>query len=187
MIAVLLAVVVPIDCAVVPGSAGDAWLDAQVEEANTIFAPAGIEFVRRPTRMLPAKHETLVTRADRTALADHLQRKVVNCFVVGTLMDIHTPGKRRQGVHWRPRGHRRAAKGAHYVIVAADAGKTVLAHELGHFFGNRVHPKTPGNIMSYNRGDAPPFFDAGQLKTIARFLRAFLRSKELVEVKPDEP
>ena len=130
-------------------------------------------------RTLPAKHAHLVTRADRTALADEMKPKVVNCFVVGTLMDIHTPGLACQGVHWRPRGHKKAPSGAHYVIVAAYAGKTVLAHELGHFFGNRTHPKTKDNIMSYNRGDQPPFFDAGQLKKIGRFLRRFLRSGEL--------
>ncbi len=72
------------------------------------------------------------------------------------------------------------------MILAAYAGKTVLAHELGHFFGNRTHPKTPGNIMSYDRGQMPPFFDAGQLRKIARFLRAFLRSRELRPVKKTE-
>jgi hypothetical protein len=180
-VVLLAATVVPIECAVVEGVVDDAWLDAQVLAANRIFEPAKLRFVRRPKRTLPAKHAHLVTRADRTALGDEMKPKVVNCFIVGTLMDIHTAGRPRQGVHWRPRGHKKTPRGAHYVIVAAYAGKTVLAHELGHFFGNRVHPKTKGNIMSYNRGDQPPFFDAGQLKKIGRFLRRFLRSGELAK------
>lgn len=179
---------VTVDCAAVDVDGApvvdSVWLDAQVEQANTVFAPAGIRFVRAAVaRTVPAGHADLLTRRDRTALADHLRREVINCFVVRALADIHEAGRRRQGVHWRPRGHRTARKGAHYVILAAYAGKTVLAHELGHFFGNRTHPETPGNIMSYDRGQQPPFFDAGQLRTIGRFLRAFLRSGELRPVQ----
>ncbi len=105
-----------IDCAAVEVDGApvvdEAWLDTRVEQANTIFSAAGIRFERAAARTIPVRHADLVTRRDRTALADHLQRRVINCFVVRSLADIHEAGKRRQGVHWRPRGHRKAPKGA---------------------------------------------------------------------------
>ena len=54
--------------------------------------------------------------------------------------------------------------------------------QLGHFFGNRVHPETPGNIMSYNRGDDVPFFDEDQIDRIHMFTRRFLRTRELLPI-----
>jgi len=79
------------------------------------------------------------------------------------------------GVHWRSRGRHRA----HFVIVAASAWVTTLAHELGHFFGNPHHP-TPGNLMSYEGRTETSGFDALQGRRIAAHLRRFLRSRELV-------
>ena len=79
------------------------------------------------------------------------------------------------GVHWRPQSDLRK----HYVIIAASALPSTLAHELGHFFGNG-HSKVPNNVMSYDRTGAPVFFDAGQQRKVKTFARLFLRSKELV-------
>lgn len=184
MIGVLLAVTLPLQCAV--PQAGDKpavdrkWLEERVAEANAIFAPQGIQFALQPTRDLPARHAVMEDRRDRTALTSQLQPKVINCFVVNALWDIHEKGRLRQGVHWRPRG-KHGSK--HYVIIAAYSGPTVLAHELGHFFGNRKHSPTPGNIMSYSRGEGLPVFDAKQARVIARFLRRFIKTKELVPLK----
>jgi hypothetical protein len=53
------------------------------------------------------------------------------------------------------------------VILSATARPTVLAHELGHFFGNG-HSTVPNNVMSYIRTDAEVFFDNKQIGVIKR-------------------
>ena len=152
-----------------------AWLERQVTWANTILGPHGVELRLAETRPLDARHARLVTRRDRNALARKLKRGVVNCFVVASMMDIHEPGRTLMGVHWRPP----TAPGKHLVILTTLAGETVLAHELGHFFGNPRHSKTPGNIMSYERGDGPPFLDARRARRVRASVRKFLRTGEL--------
>ncbi len=158
-----------------------AWIDARVERANAIFAPAGLRFavawVRPAPPTVPAR---LITRADRHATGATLQPDVVNVYVAAHLEDIHEPGRVRRGVHWRPR----RPKGSHLVIVAAYSGEHVLAHELGHFFGNPKHSDTPGNLMSYTRADGLPTLDAAQRRRIRAHLRRFLRTGELKRVDP---
>jgi hypothetical protein len=151
--------------------------------ANRIFEDAGISFVLSGVRTMPAAHARLENRRDRHALGDLMHPDVINWFAVESLRDVDDPGRTRMGVHWRPAGH----PGAHLVIVSARADADVLAHELGHFFGNREHPDTPGNIMSY-RATPPgtlPFFDAAQKTRMRRFLRNFLRTSEIVPVPED--
>jgi hypothetical protein len=150
------------------------WLTERIETANRIYAACGIEFVVAATRPLDARHADLVTRADRHALGAAMEPRVANVFVVASLRDVDAEGY-RQGVHWRPARR----PGAHFVIVSADSGPSTLAHELGHFFGNG-HSSVRGNLMSYERGDGDPFFDAAQQRRIALFLARFLRTRELV-------
>jgi hypothetical protein len=154
------------------------WLEEQVEAAKEIFRPAGVQFVLERVRPLPAEHAMLEDRADRHALGALVERRVINCFIVASLRDVDDPRLYRRGVHWRARGH---GPNNHFVIVSAVSGETVLAHELGHFFGN-PHSTTAGNIMSYDRGEVPPFFDEAQQRRIALFARRFVRTRELVPV-----
>lgn len=166
------------------------WIAAQVAEANRAFAPAGIRFevAREDTHDSPT---ALVTREDRNALAGRVVPGFVNWFVAASLMDVDTPGVVRRGVHWHAtRGGlpwhggkplRDASPGdppVHFVIVSAIAQPRVLAHELGHFFGNPKHSDTFGNVMSYEQGDAPPEFDAAQLQRIRRALARFVKAGE---------
>jgi hypothetical protein len=154
-----------------------AWLDERVKWSDEVFGKHGVTFEVVRRRSLAEKHAKLETRSDRHALGALVEDKVVNCFIVKSLRDVDDPGVRyRQGVHWRPQGYPEK----HFVVVSSIAGMTVLAHELGHFFGNRRHSKTPGNLMSYTRGDGDPFFDAAQIKILHRHVRRFLRSGELV-------
>ncbi|AKF03270.1 hypothetical protein [Sandaracinus amylolyticus] len=158
----------------------DAWLSAQVASANEIFAPHGVGFVVDSRATLPDAHARLETRADRHALGARLDPSRIDWFVVRSLRDVDDPSQMRRGVHWRPAGR----PGAHFVIVSAISGPTVLAHELGHYFGN-PHSSTPGNIMSYERGDVPPFFDAPQSRRIARFASRFARERAPAPIDRD--
>ncbi len=174
--------VFPVRFSVAPTEAGEPvvdrpWIDAQVGWANRIFTPARIAFEVAEVVELPRAHHAMETRADRHALGQFLESGVINAFLVSSLRDVDDPSRYRQGVHWRPRGG--YPEGSHLVIVSRIAGPTVLAHELGHFFGNRRHPETAGNIMSYSRGEGVPFFDATQLRRIARFRERFIATGEL--------
>jgi len=157
-----------------------AWLAERIEMANRIYAPAGVSFRLAHTDALEPGHEHIVTRHYRSVLGALVADGVINVFVVASLADVDVEGRVLRGVHWRSR----LAPSGHYVILSRIAGPTVLAHELGHFYGNS-HSLTPGNIMSYNRGDVEqPFFDDGQIRRIRRFARRFQRTRELVPVQP---
>lgn len=179
----------PVVFHVAPGAEGpvvdEAWLDAQVEQANGIFAEHGVRFVRAGVRALPAEHGVLEDRAGRNALGAFLEAGVVNAFIVESLRDVDDPEVLRQGVHWRPFGRKVGRRGwvPHLVIVAAYARPTVLAHELGHFFGNPNHTATKGNLMSYDRGPGPPTLDATQGRRVRQHVRRFLRSGEVRPAK----
>lgn len=149
----------------------DAWITEQLEQANALFAPHRVGFVLDARVALPEEHATLETRRDRHALGALLDPARIDVFVVRSLRDIDDPTLLRRGVHWRPAGR----PGAHFVVVSAISGPTVLAHELGHYFGN-PHSATPGNIMSYDRGQVPPFFDDAQARRIARSAQRFART-----------
>ena len=156
----------------------DAWIETQVTNANALFSPHGVRFRLVERHTMPERHARLETRRDRHALGGRMHPQRIDWFVVHSLRDVDEPDRMRQGVHWRPRGAEYPAR-AHFVITSSIAGETVLAHELGHFFGNG-HSDVPGNIMSYDRGDVPPFFDATQAARIRFSLRRFLSRGELL-------
>lgn len=153
-----------------------AFIAEQLAAANTIFGPLGIELVDKEHVPLLGTHAELVTRADRDALARHVRRGVIDCFVVAKLMDVDEPGRERRGVHW----HARPAPHANFLIVSKISRPYVLAHELGHLFGNREHSDVPGNLMSYTRAEGPPFLDETQVGRVRRALSAMLKSRRLV-------
>lgn len=158
----------------------DEWLREQVATANHLFGPHGVGFRVEERYRLPERHAMLETRSDRHALGALIDPVRIDVFIVRSLRDVDDPSLMRRGVHWRPAGY----PGAHFVIVSAIAGPNVLAHELGHYFGS-PHSPTPGNIMSYERGDGPPFFDRAQGSRIRRFARNFARNGAPVPVARD--
>lgn len=166
----------------------DAWLETRLEWTNKVFGTRRIAFAAVASRALGQEHARLETRADRDALGPEVRGQVINCFVVESLRDVDDPSQMRRGVHWRPRG---GPAGRHYVILSSIAGPTVLAHELGHFFGNPRHSEVPGNIMSYAHGQGIPVFDDRQARTVMAFARRFLATGELVPASqllaPPEP
>lgn len=159
----------------------DSWIEQQLTWANHIYWPSGVTFEEAGKRPLDERHAKLETRQDRHDLTPKVVDGVINCFVVHSLRDVDDPSRYRQGVHWRPPGF----AGKHFVVLSSIAGPTVLAHELGHFFGNHRHSDVRGNIMSYSRGDDPPFFDAPQIKKIHRIVHRFIASGELVPPRAD--
>jgi len=153
-----------------------AWLTGEIDAAERLFEPFGVQFTRVDGPPLDAQLSHVETRADRDALASHATRDVIDVFVVGSLRDVDDPSRMRRGVHWH------APTGAHYLILVASSPTTVLAHELGHYFGN-AHSRVPDNVMSYERTGAPVFFDADQGKRIAAHARAYVERKELLPVR----
>jgi hypothetical protein len=155
----------------------DAWLQTQIDEANRLFGPISARFRRTTTKPLAEPHGELHTRADRDALTPLSEGHSIEVFVVRELEDVDEPGRPRMGVCWTGRGGRR------FIVVARTAHPTVLAHELGHFFGN-PHSTVVNNLMSYSRDGAPVFLDARQASTIKTFTSKFLATGRLIDVGP---
>jgi hypothetical protein len=151
------------------------WLALEIDTAEGLFEPFGVRFARADGAPLDARLARVETRADRNLLASHIAPGVIDVFVVGSLRDVDDPAQKRRGVHWH------APSGAHYLILVASAPATVLAHELGHYFGNQ-HSHVLDNVMSYERSGAPVFFDAEQGKRIAARARAYVKCGELAPV-----
>ncbi|MEY2930249.1 MAG: hypothetical protein RL033_998 [Pseudomonadota bacterium] len=152
------------------------FISEQLAAANSIYLPLGIELVDQGRVPLAAAHAEQLTRSHRDALARYVRKGAIHCFVVAKLMDVDEPGRERRGVHWHPR----PAPTRSFLIVSQISGPDVLAHELGHFFGNREHSTVPGNLMSYQRGDRPPFLDEAQTLRVQRTLAGLLKSGTLV-------
>jgi hypothetical protein len=167
----------PLSIAVTEEEAGkpardDAWIDAQTAEAVRLFEPAGVALREVGSRALAPRFSRIETREDRDALASAIEARRINVMVVASLRDVDDPRRFRMGVHWR----HRATPERRLVIIAANARPTVLAHELGHFFG-LGHSGVDDNVMSYARTGAPVSFDAAQIAKIRSAARGYASSK----------
>jgi hypothetical protein len=134
-----------------------AWIEERMAEPARLYNPLGIYFRKPELRPLGEQHAALETREDRDALGALWKKGVVNVFVVSTLRDVDNKESLIMGVHWAPGGD----LAHHFIIVAARASKTTLAHELGHYFG-LPHKHVPDNLMSYNRTGIDVFLDSSQ-------------------------
>jgi len=161
----------------------DAWVDAQIAEANRLFAPAGVAFRWTTTRTASEHAVHVETRADRDAIGDGpgaLDAGVVNVTIAGSLRDVDEPGRMRMGVCWQ----RSDDASRRYVILSASAKPMVLAHELGHFFGNG-HTQVPNNLMSYVHPDPSlTAFDEAQLARVRARANAAVAAGLLVDELP---
>jgi hypothetical protein len=155
--------------------AEQAFLAQQLRHADRIFEPLGVALSCAGVRRAPAVPARIVSREQRDALGAWLVPRVLNVFVAGSLMDVDEPGRERRGVHWRVRSDPRR----HLIILSAKSGPYVLAHELGHFFGNPAHSETPGNLMSYAHTDAIPWLDAHQVARVQTSAAEMLTRGEL--------
>ena len=161
--------------------ADEAFLERQLETANRIFAPYGVQLERRERHDRDARAARMETRADRDALGAFVRPHWINVFVVASLMDVDEPRRVRRGVHWHSTSH----APAHYLILSRISFDAVLAHELGHFLGNPRHSETPGNLMSYHHTDVLPFLDPPQQQRLRRSVAAYLRTGELRRLAAD--
>jgi len=157
----------------------DAWIDAQLAEAERLFAPHGVHFAKASRRLSGSLYAKMETRADRDALYAMMRPNVINVFVVASLKDVDEKDRWRMGVHWRPS----QKTSARYIILAANAAPAVLAHELGHYFGN-PHSPTPDNVMSYTRTGGALYFDAPQIARIRATARRYIAEREIVPLPP---
>jgi hypothetical protein len=163
--------------------APESFIAEQLAAANAIYGPRGIELVQRESIPLHGKHAELVTRTDRDALLRYVQTGAIHCFVVARLMDVDEPGRERRGVHWRPR----PAPQRTFLIVSKISKSFVLAHELGHLFGNRTHSDVPGNLMSYKRWDGPRVLDEAQIQRVRSTLAVLLKLGTIVPLEDVQP
>jgi len=156
----------------------DAWLEQQIVDANHFFAPLGTTFRWTEEKELAEPHGEMHTRADRDALTPLMASGVVDVFVVRSLDDVDEPGRVRRGVCWTGLGGKR------FVILSRIAPARVLAHELGHFFGNPQHSAVPDNLMSYTRTGGEVFLDPSQITKIKQFSAHFIATGRLLDVGP---
>ena len=155
-------------------AASEEWIDAQLARAEVLYAQLGIRFKRVSFSLIDAAHAHLVTRSDRDALVKFRKQEVINVFVVASLKDVDEKDTFRRGVHWRPA----ATPTKRFIILSVAAGPTVLAHELGHYFGN-PHTTTVNNLMSYTRTNENVFLDAAQIARTTGVARSVLQSGEV--------
>jgi hypothetical protein len=154
----------------------EAWIQAQLAEVERLYGPIGLRFKRTAARALPEPTARLESREDRDSLDAERMPRVNNAFLVASMRDVDDTRIYRMGVHWR----NTVTPSHRYVIVAADAITSTLAHELGHYFG-LPHAHKVDNLMSYSRTGEKVFISNSQAATIRAMARIALASGELVD------
>jgi hypothetical protein len=129
------------------------WMAGQLEHAFRVFEPVDVGFQVEKVDSVDASFLRVETREQRDAIGrPRFSRGVVHVFVVGRLDDVDVIGEQIRGVHWRQRSN----TDKRWLILSAIAQSTVLAHELGHFFG-LPHSSYRRSIMNKTPRDDPPW------------------------------
>ncbi len=127
------------------------WLHAQLAHANELFAAIDTGFEVVSVEPEAAEVGDVQTRADRDQLGrKDFTRGVVHVYVVERLADVDIAGEVIRGVHWRFRPD--VTK--RWIILSSISKSTVLAHEMGHFFG-LPHSTYQVSIMNKRPRDLP--------------------------------
>jgi hypothetical protein len=157
-----------------------AWVDEQIANARRLYDPLGVQFRWTIDAPLDARFSNLVTRADRDNVGEAtFVEGAINVAIVTSLGDVDEPGRLRMGVCWQSRVDPKKR----FLVLASTARPTVLAHELGHFFGNG-HSTVVNNIMSYTRGEGDVFFDASQIAIVKQTAASYLTRGVLLPAPP---
>ncbi len=170
--------VFPVDVAVTSDESGAvvdrAWIDAEMSLAERVYGPLGFHVRADHVRPLGSELARIEDPRMRDRFAPLVTPNEIQVFVVRSLRDDAQVGVYRNGVTWDSRISRENGPSRRFIILAATAAQSSLAHELGHFFGIQPHSSVKNNLMSYDREDALVFLDATQqgiVKTTARALR----------------
>ena len=164
----------PVDVAVTSDEQGGvvsrAWIDAEMAVAERIYGPLGFHVRIDHVRALGTELARIEDPRMRDRFAPLVTPREVQVFIVRSLRDNEQVGVYRGGVTWD--SHTTPSR--RFIILAATAFGSTLAHEMGHFFGIQPHSSVKNNLMSYDRDDALVFLDASQqsiVKNTARYLR----------------
>jgi len=156
------------------------WVTGQVETANAHFEPIGVAFELASVQALDAGLATITERSERDMLGRGAFRTgVVQVYVVEHLANVDEEGE-IYGVHWRDREKR----SRRWLILSSLSWNTTLAHELGHFFGQK-HSDYPISIMNKTARSEPPVaqrtFADEELTSMRKVLAKMLKKKQLVD------
>ena len=132
------------------------WIAKQIAHANRLFEPVEVAFELADVHFVSSTWAHVHSRLDR----DRLGRRErtpgrIHVFMVRQLDDVDIEGNLLYGVHWRDR-----ADTAHrWIIVSArDSSSTVLAHEMGHYFG-LPHSSYDVSVMNKQPRQVPSWPD----------------------------
>ena len=128
------------------------WWAGEMKKANVLFAPVGVGFELASMRFVSSEWAHIDRRLTRDKLGRRARTDgLVHVFMVRRLDDVDIEGNRLYGVHWRDRGR----PGNRWIILSArDSSATVLAHEMGHYFG-LPHSRYDVSIMNKTPRDKP--------------------------------
>ncbi len=135
--------ILPLDVAVTSDETGAvvdrAWIDREMAVVERVYGPLG--FHVRVDRVHPLGTE--LARIEDPRMRDRFARLVtperIQVFVVRSLRDNVEVGVYRGGVTWDSIPSTQNGPSRRFVILAATAAESSLAHELGHFFGIQPH------------------------------------------------
>jgi hypothetical protein len=170
--------ILPVDVAVTSDEQGAvvdrAWIDAEMSVAERIYGPLGFHVRIDHVRALGTELARIEDPHMRDRFAPLVTPHEVQVFIVRSLRDNEQVGVYRGGVTWDSHPSSQNGPSRRFIILAATAFGSTLAHEMGHFFGIQPHSSVKNNLMSYDRDDALVFLDTSQqsiVKNTARYLR----------------
>lgn len=158
-----------------------AWIDREVAVAERVFGPLGVHVRVSHVRPLGTELARIEDPRMRDRFAPLVTARAIQIFVVRSLRDNVEVGVYRGGVTWDSIASAQNGPSRRFVILAATAAESSLAHELGHFFGIQPHSTVKNNLMSYDREDALVFLDATQ-KALVTARAHTLRASNALDV-----
>lgn len=154
------------------------WLDTQIARANVLFSGAHVGFVRDPDVLLPASLYVIERQSALRLTTSLLDPTVIDVFVVDALDGLDDETGEVLGI---TEVRRQSAR--HCVLLEANEPRdSVLAHELGHYFGLR-HARDRANLMFTHTTRIPQSFDRAQEQAIATRAAGYALSRRPAPIR----